>query len=113
MAAMTTGLTQRNDRDNSRTYTVDGHTVQKPLLLTQKRVEGQIGGPSAKDTFVITQGVEDSDGAVLASKGYVEIIHRRPIEEISADSAARLALVLDLVNSDEFAAVWTSQNYLE
>lgn len=113
MAAMLLALTEYSDKENARTYTVSGHTVQKPKLVFQKRKNGSEGGPSASDTITLVYGTEDSAGDPLASRVVFEVTVRRPVEGIAADVTAALADFRDVIAGDEFANTVNTQNYLK
>lgn len=113
MPAMATVLTEYSDEANSRTYTVTGHTVAKPKLVIQKRKVGAVGGSSGQDTISVTYGAVDSLGAALSGRVAFDITIRRPVEAVSADVNAALAVFRDVVASDEFTAVVNTQNYLK
>lgn len=113
MPAMATVVTEFSDSANSRTYTVSGHTVAKPKLVLQKRKVGEIDGASSSDTVSIVYGTQDAAGAYLPARVVMEVTVRRPVDGIAADVTAALAVLRDIVASDEFTAVTTSQNYLK
>lgn len=113
MPAMATVLTEYSDESNFRTYTVPGHTVAKPRLLLQKRKIGSPGGASSYDNIQVVYGTVDAAGALLSGRVAFEVSIRRPVEGIAADVTAALATFRDIVASDEFANVVTTQNYLK
>lgn len=113
MPALAMSLSEFSDKDNSRTWTISGHTVAKPKLLIQKRKIGSVGGASSVDTWTIVQGTVDAAGAVLPGKVVFDVSFRRPIEGASADVTSALSLLRDLVASDEFGAAVTTQNYVK
>jgi len=112
MAAMTTALTEFSDTGNSRTYTSTGHVVSKPKLVLQKRRVPSGDGTVAEDTITVLHGCEDSAGDILSSKVGFSVTIRRPIDSISADVSAALAVFRDIVAGDEFANTVDTQEYL-
>lgn len=113
MPVMATNVTEYSDELNSRTYTITGHTVAKPKLLLQKRKVGSIGGASCTDTIDVVFGTQDAAGTILPGRITFGITIRRPVEAIAADVTAALAVLKDVVGSDEFANVVNTQNYLK
>lgn len=113
MPALATSLTEYSDESNSRTYTVSGHTVAKPKLVLQKRKVGTPGAASSVDDLQVIFGAADASGAILPGRIAFTISVRRPVEAVSADTAAALAVVRDIVASDEFAAMVNTQNYIK
>lgn len=113
MPALAATLVQYSDEQNARTYTTTGHTVAKPKLVIQKRKVGTVGGASGSDTINVVYGTTDPLGAVMPGRVVFEANIRRPVEADATDLSAALALIRDIVASDEFAAVVTTQNYLK
>lgn len=112
MAAFTTVITQRNDTDNRRVYTIDGSTTSMPRLLIQKRVEAGPTGVS-KDTLSVVYGTEDAAGSPLASKVVFEASIKRPNDGSATVLANAKAAFLDFLNSDQFGQMVTSQDYVQ
>lgn len=113
MPALAIPLVEYSDESNSRTYTTTGHTVAKPRMVLQKRKIGSPGGASSVDNIQVVYGASDAVGAVLPSRIAFEVVIRRPVEAIAADTDAALATFRGIVGSDEFAAVVTTQNYIK
>lgn len=113
MSAMTTVMTEYSDETNQRTYAVSGHTVAKPKLLIQKRKIGNVGGASSTDTVSIVFGAQDSAGIYLPGRIAFDVTVRRPVEAVAADVSAALLVLKDVVQSDEFANMVNTQNYLK
>jgi len=113
MAAIATTMTEFSDKENSRTYQVSGHTVQAPKLVIQKRKVPSTTTASSESTVMVVYGTEDADGNPIQSKVVFDVSVRYPANGQSADVAAAMAVFLDIVNSDEFAATVTSQGYLK
>lgn len=113
MAAMTTALIQRSDERNARVWEVTGHTVQKPKLMLQKRVEPKGNQSVAEDEVMVLFGAADSTGVILPTKTAISAKIRRSTNAVVADTDAAIALFREFVASDEFAAVMNSQRYIE
>jgi hypothetical protein len=112
MAAMSTVLTEFADSGNSRTYTQAAHTVEKPLLVLQKRKVPSGASVVAEDTITVLSATEDSDGAILAPRVTFAAIIRRPITGDAADVTSMLAVFRDIVAGDEFANSVSTQEWL-
>lgn len=113
MAAFTVAIQEYSDQANSRKYTVNGHTVQKPKLVLQKRTVGSVGGASGTDTLSVVYGTEDSAGEPLSGRVVFEANVRRPVEAIAADVTAALADFRNFIASDEFTDLVNTQNYIQ
>lgn len=112
MAAMTTALTEFSDKENQRTYTYTGHTVQDPRLVLQRRKVPVGSQVVAEDVVTVLSGTEDADGAILPQRVTFSATIRRPINGAAADVTSALAIFRDIVAGDEFTSVVTGQNYL-
>jgi len=111
MAAMSTTLTQFNDRDNERTYFTSGHTTQKPKMVAVRRRTPKNGVGVAETTLVVYHATEDADGNVLPQKVAMEATIKDPILGTSTDRDAVLVIFRDIVASDEFTSLVSSQAY--
>jgi hypothetical protein len=112
MAAMTTVLTEFSDNGNSRTFTLPGHTVQAPQIVIQRRKVPSGNATTAEDTLSVLTASFDSDSAILPSKNSISAIVKRPIDGQAAELTAILATFRDLVNSDEFTNMITTQEFV-
>jgi hypothetical protein len=117
MGALATALTEFADNGDSRTYTASGHTAQKPRLVIQKR-KVPVGNQTMSEfSATVVYGTEDADGAVMPQKVSLGATARYPVNGDSSDLATQLAAALvilqDIVQSDEFTASITSQNWVE
>lgn len=114
MAALAISLVEYNDATNQRTWTLAGHTVQKPRLVTQKRVAGSSEtGKLANDIVDVVYGTSNSAGELLPGRIGFSVSAKRPVDAVSTDVDAALASFRAIVNSDEFAAMIVSQNYIK
>jgi len=113
MAAMTTALTEFSDNGNSRTYTYTGHTAQDPRLVIQKRKVPSGNQTVIEDTITVLSGTEDASGNPLSSRVTFQAVVRRPIDGVSADVTAALAIFRDIVAGDEFGNTVSTQEYLK
>lgn len=112
MAAMTTALTEFADNGNSRTYTYTGHTSAEPRLVIQRRKIATGSTSVIEDTFQVVSSTEDAAGELLSSKVLFEAKVRRPVNGITADVTAALAIFRDIVAGDEFTATVNTQGWL-
>lgn len=112
MAAMSTVLTEFSDKENVRTYIFTGHTVQTPRLVIQKRKVPVNGGASAESSLNVVYGTHDANGMPLDSKVAFGASVRYPANGAAADVTAALSVFRDIVNSDQFTAMVTSQKYV-
>jgi len=113
MAAMTTALTEYSDKENSRTYTYTGHSVNKPKKVLQRRKEPTGNQEMIEDVITVYNGTEDANGAYLDARATFTVTVRRPKDGIAADVAAALAVFRDIIAGDEFTAVTTGSSYLK
>lgn len=114
MAGMTTTLTEFSDKENSRTYVINGasHTAAKPRLLLQRRVVPSANQSIIEDEISVLYGTEDADGNVLSARVMFSAKVRRPKEGDASDVTAALAVFRDVIAGDEFTAVTTGSLYL-
>jgi hypothetical protein len=112
MAAMTTALTEFSDNGNSRTYTYTGHSASEPRLVLQRRRTPTGQNSVIEDTVSVLSSTEDSNGVILDSKVLFTATVRRPINGISADVTAALAIFRDVVAGDEFGNTVSTQEWL-
>lgn len=113
MAAMSTVLTEFSDNGNSRTYTRTGHSALNPRLVIQKRKVATSPQGSAEDTIDIISGTLDADGNMLPGRIAFSVTIRRPVLGQATDVTAALAVLRDIVASDEFTSTVNTQNYLK
>lgn len=111
MAAMSTVLTQFNDRDNERTYFTSGHTTQKPKMVAVRRRVPSNGAGVSEGTIVVYHATTDVDGNVLPQKVAIEVKVKDPILGNSTDRDAVLVIFRDVVASDEFTSFVSSLAY--
>lgn len=113
MTAMSTVLKEFSDNGNSRTYTAPNHSVAMPKLVIQKRkIAADVSGIS-EDSVRVVFGTADSTGNPLPSKDSVEVIVRRSPAGDDDDLAAAVALAREIVASDNFGAMVSSQSWLQ
>ena len=113
MAGMTTTLTKFAQNGDSITYTCPGHTASDPRLVLQKRRVPTGNKVMAESTVTVLYGTQDIAGANIAQRVGFSANAAYPITGVAADVTAALATFRDIVNSDEFAAMVTSQNPLK
>lgn len=112
MAAMSTALTVFNDSLNERTYFTSGHTTQKPKMVAVRRRVPSNGAGVAETTVVVYHATEDDAGDVLPQKVAMEVRIKDPIQGQSSDRDAVLVILRDIVASDEFTSLVSTQQYL-
>lgn len=113
MASFATTISEFSDENNRRTYAIDGHTIQAPRLLIQKRKVPSTPAAVSEDELMVVYGTKDSDGLPLQSKVAFSASVRRPANGDAADVTAALAVFRDLVASDEFTTMVTGQTYVQ
>jgi hypothetical protein len=113
MTAIATVLTEFSDKENNRTYSIAGHTVQAPRLLIQKRKVPATAGAVSESNLQVVYGTTDADGMPLLSKVGMSANVRYPANGQDTDIDAALVVFRDLVASDEFTAMVHSQNYVK
>jgi hypothetical protein len=112
---MATNLTVFADSGDSRSYVLDDHTVALPRLLIQKRRVPVGSQTMAEVSFAIVNGTTDPSEAVPATEVpnvNFTLTVRYPYFADTADRDDALALLRDMVASDEFAASIASQKWL-
>lgn len=113
MASFATTIHEFSDSANSRTYEIDGHTVQAPKLLIQKRKVPTSASGTSSSSMMVVYGTEDDGGNPLQSKVAFGADVRYPVNGQTTDIAAALAVFRDFVASDEFTAMVNSQSYFQ
>jgi len=112
MAAMTTVLTEFANNGNSRTSTLSGHTAVSPRLVIEKRRVPEGNQTMIEYSFKVVYATEDDDGEILSNKVSFETVVRYPVLGQSADVAAALAIIVDIIAGDEFANSVSTQEWL-
>lgn len=112
MANMTTSLTQRSDAADTREWAAPTHTLAVPFLVRQKRSTPKTLIGRAVDTISVLRGGVDTVGAALNSPLTASLTVNRQANMAATDSAAALALLREIVASDNFTALWNSQAYV-
>lgn len=115
MPAMATTLTEFSTNGDSRTYTTSGHTASKPKLVIQKRRVPAGNQLMAETQVSIVHAAIGSDSEVLPAKVSHTVISRYPVNIKTGETtvADALAILKDVVASDEFAASVSSQNFVK
>lgn len=113
MASFATVIAEFSDENNRRTYAINGHTVQAPRLLIQKRKVPSTPTSVSEDELIVVYGTEDAGGSPLAAKVAFSASVRRPTNGDAADVTAALAVFRDFVASDQFTAMVNSQTYVK
>lgn len=112
MAAMTTVLTEFSNNGNSRTSTITGHTAIKPKLVIEKRRVPEGNQTMAEWSGKVVFATTDAAGLVLSNKVSFEVIVRYPTLGTASDTTAALAIIRDIVASDDFANSVSTQGWL-
>lgn len=114
MAALATALVEFADNGNSRTYTAPSHTALRPRLVIQRRKTASKSGEVAETSIRVVMTQIDALGNVMPAKRSVEIVDRSVVGgSDAAVEAAVLALIRDIVSSDNFAASITTQGWIK
>jgi len=113
MASFTTVINEFSNKENSRTYEVTGHSVNKPKLVLQKRRANTSGQTTVEDSLSVIYGTEDSNGVYLDPKIVFTFTARRPKAAISTDVDAALVVMRDLFASDEVTAMIAGQSLIQ
>jgi hypothetical protein len=67
-----------------------------------------------EDTIQVISGTQDAvSGLNLSSKILFEAKFRTPVNRVAADVTAALAVFRDIVASDEFTTMTTTQNFVK
>lgn len=112
MTAMSTVLTEFADNGDSRTYTQEGHTVIKPMLVIQKRKVPVGNQTVAEISVAVISGTVDSESLPVTQKVNFTATVRYPINGASDDVTAMLAVFRDIIAGDEFANAVNTQEWL-
>lgn len=113
MAAMSTTLTEFSDLGNSRTYTIPAHTAVKPALVIQKRKVPSGNQTVAEDTIQVLYATADPGGVILPQRTSFVLTFRRPLDGESAIVTAAVALLRDIIASDNFSNTVATQEWLQ
>jgi len=112
MAGMTTALTVFAENGNARTNTYTGHTALKPKLVLEKKRPIEGNNSVAEYRAIILAATVDANGLVLPSKVSFDVTVRYPALGQSSDITAALAILRDIIASDDFANSVTTLNWL-
>lgn len=112
MTALVATLLEFSDGPNTRTYVTANHTALKPQVVIQKRKVPTGNQVVAEDSISVFYATTDTAGTILPQKVGMSVTIRRPISGDADDVAAALALLRDIVQSDEFTAVVNGQVHL-
>lgn len=113
MAAMTTALTEFSTLGDSRTYVMSSHTVSDPRLVLQKRKVPSGNKKVQESTVTVLYGTEDANNEPLPQKVAFMASAAYPVGCTAADVTAALATFRDIVASDEFGTMVTTQKWLK
>lgn len=114
MAAMSTALTGFSNNGNTRTYTMTAtHTASKPRLVVQSRRVPSGNQTVLENRLSVIIATTDTAGKVIPERTTAQVIQRKSINGDSADDTLCLSTLRDLVNSDEFGVMWTTQNLIK
>lgn len=112
MAGMSTALTEFSNNGNSRTSTTTGHTAIRPKLVIEKRVVAEGKKTLAESSVKVVHATVDAEGLPVRDKVAFEALIKTPIAGSATDVTNALAIFRDIVASDEFGAMVTTQNWL-
>lgn len=112
MAAMTTVLTEFSDKENSRVYTLSGHTAGKPQQVIQRRKTPTGNQVVLQDDVIVKYATNDANGVLMPQRVAFTVTVTRPMGHESAVMTSALATFRDIVAGDEFGDVVNKQLYL-
>lgn len=113
MPTIGTNLVDYSDNGNTRTYATPDHTVQKTRLVQQRRKVPTTPTASAETAVRVVFGTTDSSNIPLAARYSFDVVGKGPANGNAADQVAALALLREIVNSEEFGAAMTSQLWIK
>lgn len=113
MASFTSTIEEFSDKENHRTFAVDGHTVVKPKLVIQRRSQPKTPQSPSESSLSVVYGTLDADGSPIPTKVNISASVRYAAHSDPTDVTAALAVFRDLVASDEFTNMVTSQRYIQ
>jgi hypothetical protein len=113
MAAYTTVLKQFSDMGNVRKWSTPGHTIAAPRLLTQKRQEATSPTGVARNSLTFLGGATDANDTLLEARNVIDISVRGPVNGKADEMTALVAVMRDIINSDDFADMVASQAFLD
>jgi hypothetical protein len=110
----TNNLVEFSDKENSRTWSLDDHTVQQPEIVIQKRKVPQGLNPTEISSSIlkVVIGTVDSAALPMQQKVTFEVEVRYPVDALAADITDAQDIFKALVASDEFDEMVSTQNYL-
>lgn len=113
MAGMTTVLVEFSTNGNSKTSTTSTHTAAKPRLVIEKRKVPEGKTTVAESSVKVVHATTDAEGLPIQDRVAFEAIVRQPIAGDADDVTAALAYFRDIVASDEFGTMVTTQKWLK
>jgi len=102
MAAMSTALTVTDITGGKFTYTTSGHTAQKPKIVVSNHRVPSGNQVMAEFSVSVLHATEDDEGLILPQKAGITVSVRQPVNGQATDMTAVLAILRDIVASDEF-----------
>lgn len=115
MAAMTTALADYTYNGNVRAFKHPNHTAQKAKLITQKRKAAVGTTGVSEDNISVAYTTLDANDIPIPAKVTFSVNVRRP-SNMAGDATEvtdALALFREIIASDNFGSVVTSQAWLQ
>lgn len=109
MPSMATTLVAFSQNGNVTTYAAPQHTVAEPHLVIQKRAIPSSVSGVAQTSLKVVYGTTDANGLVVAQRISFELVGRIPVVANDTDTDAAIALIRDVVASDEFVVAMKQQ----
>lgn len=103
MPTMATVLTPIGIDGAKFTYSTAGHTVQEQKVVVSASKAPSGNSRVAEQNTIVSHATKDAEGTVLNAPTSVAIKTRQSIDGQAADLDAVIAIVRDVVNSDEWA----------
>lgn len=115
MAAMSTTLTHFSTNGDSRIWTTSGHTAARPRKVIQKRrVPSQLNQSVISELRVQRTTIDPDDKALASQVEYmVTVKYPQNIKSGETDVTDALATFRDIVASDEFGTMVSTQGFVK
>lgn len=109
MPQMATTLLAFSNTGNVMTYAAPQHSVAEPRLVIQKRTIPSSTAGVAQTSLKVVYGTTDAAGAAVAQRISFEMVGRIPVVANDTDTDDAIALIREVVASDEFVVAMKQQ----
>lgn len=113
MSAMTTTLTEYDSGPGTRTSMLADHAAAKPHLVIERRKTVSANSTVTENTISVVIATNGADGLVLPQKFQFVVTVKGPIQGSTTDRDTALAVIRDIVSSDEFNNTVISGGWLQ